>query len=234
MRLDAPLTESLRRSPPPLHGDGEFWGVAWEALAWIERHVEAGMATLETGAGASTIVFAARGAVHEAVTPVPEEEARVRRACAARGIDDSGVTFHIGPSQDVLPSRPARELDLVLLDGAHGFPYPILDWWFLAPQLRVGGRMLLDDAYLPAVAAIVEHARSSNAWELERAVSFRTACIRKLRHEQPPAEADANAARGSMRFAYLPPRRRVVASARQRVFSTRAGIWVVRRMRGPR
>ncbi len=37
-----------------------------------------------------------------------------------------------------------------------------------------------------------------------------------------------------MSFAYLPPGRRVVASARTRLFSTQAGIWVVRKLRGPR
>lgn len=232
--LDAPLTQSLRRSPPPLHSDGEFWGLAWEALAWIERNVQPGMATLETGAGASTIVFAARGAVHEAITPDPAEEARVRRACEERGIDDSGLTFHIGLSHDVLPSRSPRGLDLVLLDGAHGFPYPVLDWWFLGRELQSGGRMLLDDAYFPGVASVVEYARASDAWQLEPPVSFRTACIRKLRDELPPAEAGGDAAPGSMRFTYLPPRRRLVASTRQRLFSTRAGIWLVRRLRAPR
>jgi hypothetical protein len=30
-----------------------------------------------------------------------------------------------------------------------------------------------------------------------------------------------------MRFAYLPPHKRVVASARQRVFGTRAGLWAL-------
>jgi hypothetical protein len=90
--------------------------------------------------------------------------------------------------------------------------------------------MLLDDAYLPAVAAIVDHARGSAAWQLEDAVSFRTARIRKLRDDAPPPDADALAARGRMRFSYLPPRRRVVASARQRAFSTRAGLWLVRRL----
>lgn len=231
--LDTPLTESLRRSPPALHGDGEFWGIAWEALAWLERNVQPGMNTLETGAGASTIVFTAAGAHHEAVTPDSTEEKRVRLACSERGIDDAKLTFHIGLSQDVLQSRPSRALDLVLLDGAHGFPYPILDWWFLARQLRVGGRMLLDDAYLPAVASIVDYARASNAWELEAPVSFRTACLRKLRDEEPPSGADASAARGRMSFAYLPPGRRLVASARTRVFSTRAGIWIVRKLRTP-
>jgi len=43
----------------------------------------------------------------------------------------------------------------VLIDGAHGFPYPILDWWYVAPHVKVGGHVLLDDAYLPAVPAIV-------------------------------------------------------------------------------
>lgn len=232
--LNAPLTESLKRSPPSLHDSPDYWGLAWDALAWLERNVREEMATLETGAGASTIVFAARGAEHEVVTPDPEEERRIRQACDERGIDASRVTFHIGRSQEVLPELEARELDLALVDGAHGFPYPVLDWWQLAPRLKVGGRMLLDDAYLPAVAAIVEYVRSSDAWALERPVSFRTACIRKLRDEEPPGAADALAARGRMSFSYLPLGQRVVASARTRVFSTRAGIWAVRKLRGPR
>jgi Methyltransferase domain len=230
---DTPVTDALRRSPPGLHGGREFWGLAWEALEWLEQNVTEGMATLETGAGASTIVFAARGAEHVAVTPEPEEEVRIRRACRERGIDDSRLTFDIGRSQDVLPALPTRDLDLVLVDGAHGFPYPVLDWWHLAPHLKEGGRMLLDDAYLPGVAAVVDFVRSSDAWELEPPVSFRTALIRKLRDDEPPAGADALASRSRMSFAYLPPHRRAVASVRTRVFSTRSGLWVVRKLRGP-
>jgi Methyltransferase domain len=232
--MSAPLTESLKRSPPSLHDSPDYWGLAWDALAWLEQNVNQGMSTLETGAGASTMVFAARGAEHEVVTPDPEEERRIRRACDERGIDASRVTFHIGRSQEVLPDLAARGLDLALVDGAHGFPYPVLDWWHLAPRLKVGGRMLLDDAYLPGVAAIVEYVKSSDAWELEPPVSFRTACIRKARDEEPPGDADALAARGRMSFSYLPPGRRLVASTRTRVFSTRPGIWAVRKLRGPR
>jgi len=231
---ETPVTDALRRSPPGLHGGREFWGLAWAALEWLETNVSDGMATLETGAGASTIVFASRGAEHVAVTPDPEEEERIRRACRERAIDDSRLAFHIGRSQEVLPALPERALDLVLVDGAHGFPYPVLDWWHLAPRLREGGRMLLDDAYLPGVTAVVDYVRSSDAWELEAPVSFRTALIHKLRHEEPPAGADALASRGRMSFAYLPPHRRAVASARTRVFSTRPGLWAVRKLRGPR
>lgn len=233
MAVDGTLTQSLRDRPPSLHDGDEFWGLAWEALAWIEQNVEAGMRTLETGAGASTMVFAARGAVHDAVTPDAGEEERIRRACTERGIDDSRVTFHIGRSHEVLPTLEPAALDLVLVDGAHGFPYPVLDWWYLAGRVRDGGQMLLDDAYLPAVAAIVDYARGSDAWRLEEPASFRTARLRKLRDEEPPGDADARAAHGRISFSYLPRHRRLVASTRTRIFSTRAGIWVVQKLRRP-
>ena len=74
------LTESLRRSPPRLHDSDDYLGLAWDALAWLEQNVQDGMATLETGAGASTLIFAACGAHHLAITPDPEEERRIRGA----------------------------------------------------------------------------------------------------------------------------------------------------------
>ena len=81
--MSGELTARLRAEPPGLHGGGdEYWGLAWPALEWLEREVRPGMATLETGAGASTIVFAAAGAVHDAVTPDPAEETRIRASCA--------------------------------------------------------------------------------------------------------------------------------------------------------
>jgi Methyltransferase domain len=229
-----PITDALRWAPPGLHGAGEYWGLAWSALTWLERNVRPEWSTLETGAGASTIVFAAAGTAHEAVTPDAGEEERIRGRCTELGVDSGGVTFRIGPSHVVLARWEPRPLDLVLVDGAHGFPYPILDWWHVAPHVRVGGTILLDDAYLPAVSSIVDFTRDNAAWRVDDAVSFRTARLTKLADEEPPFFAGADAARGRMRFAYLPPHRRIVASARQRVFSTRAGLWAVRRLRrGP-
>jgi predicted O-methyltransferase YrrM len=214
------LTAELRSTPPQLHGQAEFWGLAWEALDFLERTVQPGMATLETGAGASTIVFAARGAHHEAVTPSAEEAERILHECDRRGISTVNLTFRIGSSADVLRDWDPRPLDLALVDGAHAFPYPTLDWWFLAPHVKLGGLMLLDDAYMPPVAAVVEHCRSSAAWRMEEPISFRTAAIRKLADETIDGEWKGR----RMSFAYLPPRRRAVAAVRQRVFSTKAGL----------
>jgi hypothetical protein len=231
--LTAPLTAKLRAAPPGLHGDGdEYWGLAWPALEWLEREVRPGLATLETGAGSSTIVFAAGGADHEAVTPEPAEEERIRASCRALGVEDGSVRFLIGSSHEVLPGWKPRPLDLALIDGAHGFPYPILDWWYLAPHLRVGGRMLVDDAYMPVVGALVDGLRASADWEVEEAVGHRTVVVRKLADGLPDFDWRGERIGGRMSFRYLPPLRRAAAAVQHRLFTTELGLRAVAKARG--
>jgi hypothetical protein len=222
------LTDELRAAPPGLHGEGdEYWGIAWPALRWLEENVTPGMATLETGAGSSTLVFAARGAEHEAVTPDPAEEQRIRSECRRLDIDDSRVRFAIGPSHEVLPRLEPRPLDLVLVDGAHGFPYPILDWWYVAPRVRIGGLVLLDDAYMPPVGALVDALRAQPGWEIAAAIGHRTVAVRKVAEAQPPFDWRGERVGGRMGFRYLPPARRAAATLRHRAFTTPLGLRVV-------
>jgi hypothetical protein len=65
------------------------------------------------------------------------------------------VRFFIGPSDEVLPGlalEPA--LDLVFIDGCHGFPTPMLDWYYAGSRLRASGALVIDDIALPAVAQL--------------------------------------------------------------------------------
>jgi Methyltransferase domain len=212
------LTDELRAAPPALHGAGEFWGLHWPALAWLERELRSGQATLETGAGASTLVFAAAGTEHEAVTPVEAEREEILAECKRRGIPIDRVTFHIGPSQEVLPHLEPSPLDLVLIDGAHGFPYPILDWWFLAPRLRIGGLLVVDDCYFPPVGAVVDFLRAQPSWELAALPGRRTVVFSKLAEAEPSADWSSG---GRMSFRYLPPLRRLRGAIEHRVLESR-------------
>src|SRR5919204_5160725 len=214
------LTDDLRASPPGLHGAGdEYWGLAWAALGWLEDTVSPGMATLETGSGSSTLVFAARGAVHEAVTPDADEEERIRRECERRGIDSSSVRFRIGPSHEVLPRWEPRPLDLVLLDGAHGFPYPVLDWWYVAPHVRVGGLVLLDEAYMPPVRVLVDALRDQPGWEFATAIGQRTVAVRKVAEGLPPFDWRGEPIGGRVSLRHLPPAPPAAASPWPPAFS---------------
>jgi hypothetical protein len=220
--IDTPLTDRLRADPPLTHGDDRYLGLAWPALEWLERNVQPGMTTLETGSGASTIVFAARGASHTAISPVPDEHARIARWCATHDVSADGVRFIAASSHTALLQDWTPEpLDIVLVDGAHSFPFPVLDWMYTAEHLRVGGRMLIDDAYQPAVNVLSRYLRAHPSWELEVVPGHRTPVFRKVAESALSFDWDDRAL-GRARFDYLPPGRRAVASARYRLLERTA------------
>ena len=203
----------MQADPPFVHADHEYLGLAWPALQWLEQHVQPSMATLETGSGASTVIFAARGATHTAISPVADEHERIRRYCDQHGISTESVRFVAESSHLALPDLDVGPLDVALIDGAHSFPFAILDWVHIAPRLRVGGALLVDDAYQPAVNVLVRYLRTTDAWQLECVLGHRTPCFRKTGEEILTFDWDDRAL-GRPRFDYLPPARRLVASAR--------------------
>lgn len=151
--------ERLGRDRPVLHpaDGGATWVMDQAALRLLAQHLTTGMRTLEVGCGASTVVFAAAGAVHTAISPDPEEHARILAYCRSIDVSTDRVTFLTGLSDAVLPSLSPEPLDVALVDGAHSFPLPAVDWHYAAGRLRLGGVMVLDDLPVPAVALIARH-----------------------------------------------------------------------------
>lgn len=200
-----------------MHAGGPYLGLAWPALEWLEQNVRPGMSTLETGSGASTIVFAAGGASHVAISPVAEEHERIVRYCDENGIPTDDLHF-IAESSHTALRGTWREgpLDLVLIDGAHSFPFPVLDWSSVAPHMRPGGRLLVDDAYQPAVNMLVRYLRRHPSWRLERVLGHRTPCFRKLDDSGLVGDWDDETL-GRPRFDYLPPAPRLAAWLRHRL-----------------
>jgi hypothetical protein len=213
--MSAPVTDRLRREPPPIHGDGSrYFGLGWPALEWIERNVTAEMSTLETGAGGSTIVFAAAGSDHTAISPDPDEHRRLAEWCRAHDISTERVHFLAEPSHEALmKSWYPQPLDVVLVDGAHGFPYPALDWFLTAEHLKLGGVVILDDAFLPSVNTVVRYLRDSPHWESVGALGYRTVAFRKAGDEISFDWVGSRFDRRP-RFDYLSPGARAVALAR--------------------
>ena len=168
---------------PNLHAGG---AAAWDAsdavLSYLQRELKPGWRTLETGAGRSTLAFAQAGCRHEVVTPAAAEVAAIRADGEARGLPMAAVTFHEGFSQDVLPrlSGPVEDLDLVFIDGGHGFPIPAVDFQYLAPRVKLQGLMLIDDVDLWTGDMIVRVLRRDPAWRYEGLLNGRTAAFRKL------------------------------------------------------
>ncbi|HXW33858.1 MAG TPA: class I SAM-dependent methyltransferase [Acidimicrobiales bacterium] len=152
------------QSPPHIHplAPGGVWRTQRDCYEFIGSNVSAGSATLETGAGISTLLFAAWRCEHLCVVPDQAQVDGLLDHGAELRIDMSTVHFDVGPSEAVLPAlKPTVTLDLVFIDGCHGFPMPVIDWFYAGRLLRKGGVVVFDDLQLPHVSHFLD-------WYLER------------------------------------------------------------------
>lgn len=180
---DLGIVERLLSERPSFHlGGSAHWASLPETLHAIRDAVSAGDVTVETGVGASTVVFAAAGARHTAISPDPEEHELVRDYCRRIGIDDEPLTFIAGSSEDVLPSLLSRKrtLDAAFIDGAHSFPFPEVDWCYITRSLKPGGTLVMDDITIPTVKPVFDHMSLEPNWRLERVLDERGAAFTLL------------------------------------------------------
>lgn len=214
--------ERLLADRPAFHAGGDArWDSLPGTLEEIRRSVRPGDTTLETGAGASTVVFAATGALHTAISPDAGEHERIRTYCREAGVDEGRVSFVVGCSEDVLPSLLGHErtLDFALIDGAHAFPFPAVDWCYISRALRIGGRLLIDDITIPTVTPVFRHMLVEPNWQLDSVLDERAAVL-TLTAE--PASGDWPAQRSNARFpdfGYAPWLKRIELGGRHRIGS---------------
>lgn len=150
-----------------LHGEPHSWRISTAVLQWLARNVRSDQRTLETGSGYSTVIFAAAGATHTVISPVPSEHEKVCQWCKERDFTMNSVKFWASPSQSVLPTLDLEPLDLVLIDGSHAFPIPFLDWYHTSTSLKRKGFVLLDNTELRSVNILREFLLSERKrWRL--------------------------------------------------------------------
>jgi len=153
------------------------YGIEQAVALFLWNEVEPGSHTLETGAGISTLIFAMRGATHQAITPNEPETEAIRQYAAGKNISFDKVKFVIESSDSYLPKAELPPLDLIFLDGKHAFPWPIIDWFYTAERLKEGGLMVLDDTDMPPVKVLTDFLQADTRWEtvqtFNRTITFR-------------------------------------------------------------
>ncbi len=157
------LVSKVLASPPTIHRHGTgVWSTEQSCYEFMARKVGPGSRTLETGCGVSTVLFAGWGCDHLCVVPAPDQRDGIMAYCADNGIDAGSLSFDLRGSEWALPAlAPEATYDLVFIDGSHGFPLPIIDWFYGAAHLRDGGVAIFDDRQLPQVNLLLE-------WFLDR------------------------------------------------------------------
>lgn len=160
---DPPVVHPMDSSPTPQMG---VWSTDRAAYRFLAERCPPGTRTIETGSGLSTVLFAALGTDHICCTPGPEEKDRILDYCKAHDLSVDGLRFELGSSHESLPRVQATgtEVDVALVDGGHGFPLPVIDWFYAGAMLGAGGVVVIDDVNLPAVRTLLAFVARDPRW----------------------------------------------------------------------
>ncbi len=163
--------KAILSDPPKFHeGWGRLisdWRIDNTTCLELNSRLKAGLNTLETGAGLSTVIFAANGCQHTCVTPCQSEADRIQDYCRSVNIDTSNVNFIIARSSDIIHQLPRSAFDLVLIDGCHGFPSVFVDFYYAARLLKIGGTLIIDDMHIYTCQLAARFIQSDPGWNVE-------------------------------------------------------------------
>lgn len=151
------VVEKLLMEMPSFHernGVLKNWHINKNVLQYLSNNISQGMNCLETGAGYSTCVLAALAGRLTTISPNFEEHKRISDWLIMQDVDIEHLTFIDGKSQNILPTLDVAVLDFVLIDGAHAFPFPVLDWYYSSLLLRRGGLIMIDDGRIKSVSIL--------------------------------------------------------------------------------
>jgi hypothetical protein len=77
---------------------------------------------------------------------------------------------------------------MVLIDGAHGFPSPFIDWFYDGRRLRRGGILIVDDTNLWTGKVLQQFLEAEPGWERVESFPMRAAILRRVEEPGPLSE----------------------------------------------
>lgn len=148
---------AIERLPEDWHGAGSLGPDVLRAIAGYaaQRSV---IHTAETGTGKSTLLFS-HLSPHHTVFAVDDTGAgdSLAAVMSSEILRRECVEFVIGPTQRTLPAHIfTAPLQMVLLDGPHGYPFPELEYYYFYGQLAEDGILIVDDIHIPSIFRLYE------------------------------------------------------------------------------
>ena len=170
------LLDQLAELPADWHAVGLL---SVDALSSIVRHAGPSVAhSVETGSGRSTLFFSHFSGSH--VTFSLDDGQSISQVWKSPLFLPATVRLIEGPTQLTLPKFVFDEpIDVALIDGPHGFPFPDLEYYYFYPHVRTGGLLVIDDVHIPTIRNLFTFLRDDEMWKLLEVVHGRTAVFRR-------------------------------------------------------
>jgi predicted O-methyltransferase YrrM len=157
--------------------------MAISVLESIARHCPSDInLSVETGCGKSTILFSRLSKSHLsfALDDREYEHSSVDYFVKCPESARDRCKFVFGPTQATLSSfKFEQPIDVALIDGPHGFPFPQLEYHYLYPHMRAGSLLVLDDIQIPHIHDVFKLLACDDMWSLIEIPSGQAALFRR-------------------------------------------------------
>ena len=149
------ILEQLKNLPQTWHASGPLDDNVLQALADQCQKYGTVRRSVETGAGKSTLFFSQVSRRHTVFAiDIGKSLTRVKESDI---LSPDVVEFVEGPTQLTVPVYKFDEqVDLALIDGPHGYPFPDLEYYYFYPRIKKGGILIIDDINIPTIRKMVD------------------------------------------------------------------------------
>jgi Methyltransferase domain len=134
--------------------------------------------SVETGAGKTTLLFSHLSANHTFFAIDLGDSIRAVRNSPL--FNSATTTLVEGPTQRTLPAYTFTEkVQIALIDGPHGYPFPDLEYYYLYQQIAENGLLLMDDIKIPSIRRMFDIVRAEAMFQLLEVVDNNMAFFRR-------------------------------------------------------
>ena len=170
------LARELAELPESWHGAGTVQPQVLSTLVRLARAAEI-RRSVETGAGRTTVLLSRLSPDHTVFAV--DAGGSISAARSHPRFRAETVRFVEGVTQRTLPRHQFEgPLDLALIDGPHGYPFPDLEYFYLYPLLNPGALLVVDDIHIPTVRHMFDFLREDAMYRLEE-IAGETAFFRR-------------------------------------------------------
>jgi hypothetical protein len=163
------LLQEIGALPDDWHAAGTMGSSVLHAIA---RHVgnREIMYSAETGSGKTTLLFSHLSREHK-VFALEGDNRSITVVRDSPLLNRSTVEFIEGPTQATMPQYHfGQKLQLVLIDGPHGYPFPEMEYFYFYPHLDKDALLLVDDIHIPTIHRLYEFLKEDEMFRLVEVV----------------------------------------------------------------
>lgn len=159
------LIDKITELPPDWHTAGMVNPQVLRAIARHSEQIGPISQSAETGSGVTTLLFSHLSTRH--IVFALDVDRSLRQPKDSPLLNQQAVTFVEGPTQVTLPSyRFSGKLQIALIDGPHGYPFPDLEYYYFYPLIEVGGLLIIDDIGIPSIRRMFEIVKADDMFNL--------------------------------------------------------------------